>query len=330
MNSKLFQDRLATGSLTLFVAGLISAIFWLLLPAYEPLSTDTLPNYLPAFLNGIYIRSLCGYALLLLSGILLWGFTVHHALIRVHSTFYLSFFLMVSACMLPHTLNTGNVLACCLTASFFFLFHTYQGIEPTGTIFQGFLFYGIATLLFPSLMLLFPFLFIMQTWFHRPTPRTFFAMLTGTLLPYWFLLGYAFWNETPEVFTHPFITMVQFTPIDYTHIGLAGGINLTILVGLNLGCIILYTGNSYLDKIRTRTCMHYILAMATLLLLFILLQPQHYTTLLAPLVLCCSLPMGQYLAVTRTRKSLIFGIIVLILMSFLYIFNLWTQHSNFF
>ena len=140
------QERLATGSLPLLVAFLIaSALWWLPSADTAAATTGGLWDSVPGLLTPFGGR-LAGYILLLLALLLLGAVTVHHAVIRVHSTFYLTLFLLLAAVAQPHTLQGGSVSACCLAATFYFLFRTYQGVEPVGDVIRGFFFYGLATL----------------------------------------------------------------------------------------------------------------------------------------------------------------------------------------
>lgn len=330
MKSKYFQDKLATGSIPLLVAILIASLYWLLTPASESPSGNGLWNLIQQTCPGIYLQNFIGYGLLILSTALYAGLTVHHAVIRVYSTAYLSLFLLISACMLPHTLLVSTVLSCCMLGLFFFLFHTYQRIEPVEIIFQGFLFYGISTLLYPPLLWFLPFLLCLQGWFYHITLRTFFATLIGTGLPYWFLLAYAYCTGKMYLFYEPFLTAINFQPINYQSIGWLKGINLLILIGLSIWSCLNYAQSSYLDKIRTRTFIYFTATTEALHLLFLSLQPQHYNAFLCPIILCTSLLTGQYLAVNRNKRSFISFIVILVLLIILYILNLWTLLYSFF
>ena len=91
------QERLATGSLPLLVAFLIaSALWWLPSADTAAATTGGLWDGVPGLLTPFGGR-LAGYILLLLALLLLGAVTVHHAVIRVHSTFYLMLFLLLAA-----------------------------------------------------------------------------------------------------------------------------------------------------------------------------------------------------------------------------------------
>lgn len=330
MKYKYFQDSLATGSLPLLVAILVAAAYWWLVPSGVP---ERVPCALLAGLKDAfpaYVWRIAGYGFYAAGALLLAGITVHHALIRVHSTFYITLFVWLSAGLLPHTLHEGSVLTCCLLAMCFFLFHTYQRVEPVEILFQGFFFYAVGTLFFPPALWLLPFLLGFQTWFHHLTPRVVFAMLAGVSLPYWFLFGYAYTVDDVELFLAPLREAVAWMPVDYASLTSIQVVGLVVVGVFTLWSCVLYAGSSYQDKIRTRTFIYHVMAVEALLFVFLLLQPQHYAVLMAPVVTCCSLLAGHYFAVSRDRRSFVASLVVLVVSVALYIFNLWTQlYSSF-
>ncbi len=324
------QERLATGSLPLLVAFLIaSALWWLPSADTAAATTGGLWDGVPGLLTPFGGR-LAGYILLLLALLLLGAVTVHHAVIRVHSTFYLTLFLLLAAVAQPHTLQGGSVSACCLAATFYFLFRTYQGVEPVGDVFRGFFFYGLATLAVPPLLLLLPVLLLMQTGFHHLSPRTLCAALIGALLPYWFLGGYAYTIGEWDLLLRQLAAVVRFSPTDYSTLTPPAIATLALTLLLTLWSIIHYARNSFLDKIRTRTCIYYILSTEALLWVLLAFQPVLYPSLAAPLTACASLLVGHYFAVTRDRRSGIGLLVTLALIAALYLLDVWTQlYSSF-
>ena len=201
MNGRYFQDRMATGSLPLLVAVVLATAFWWLLPGLAPDGADWGSGVAGGWPS--YARRLAAYVLQAGVLCLLAWLTVRHALIRVTATCHLTLYALLAACLLPHTLQAGGVVGCCLLAMLLSLFHTYQHVDPVGLVCQGFFFFGLGTLAFPPMLLLLPFLLVMQAWFHNVTWRTFFAALIGAALPYWLMLGYACAVGDMEVFYAP-------------------------------------------------------------------------------------------------------------------------------
>ena len=238
--------------------------------------------------------------------------------------------LLLAAVAQPHTLQGGSVSACCLAATFYFLFRTYQGVEPVGDVFRGFFFYGLATLAVPPLLLLLPVLLLMQTGFHHLSPRTLCAALIGALLPYWFLGGYAWTIGEGDLLLRQLAAVVRFSPTDYGTLTPPAIATLALTLLLTLWSIIHYARNSFLDKIRTRTCIYYILSTEALLWVLLAFQPVLYPSLAAPLTACASLLAGHYFAVTRDRRSGIGLLVTLALIAALYLLDVWTQlYSSF-
>lgn len=327
MNGRYFQDRMATGSLPLLVAVVFATAFWWLLPGLAPDGADWGSGVAGGWPS--YARRLAAYVLQAGVLCLLAWLTVRHALIRVTATCHLSLYALLAACLLPHTLQAGGVVSCCLLAMLLSLFHTYQHVDPVGLVCQGFFFFGLGTLAFPPMLLLLPFLLVMQAWFHNVTWRTFFAALIGAALPHWLMLGYACAVGDMEVFYAPLRAAVRFLPVSYACLTPVHWANLGVLAALTLWSCVLYAGSSYADKIRTRIQLYYVMTVEALCLLFLFLQPQHYAALLGAMLPCSSLLAGHYFAVNRDRRSLVALIVVLVVLSALYVFNLWTQLSNF-
>ena len=330
MTQKHYLDRLATGKLPLLVCVVAASAYWWLVPveasAPEPGSLwGRLLAFLPAG-----VCAAAGYVLSALGIILLAVLTVSHALIRVQSTFYMGLYALLSACLLPHVVQAGQVWACCLALMFLSLFHTYQRVEPVDDVFRGFFFYGVGVLFFPQGVWLLPFLLGMQAWFHNVTLRTFFAALLGACLPAWFLLAYAYGLDDMELLRHTLGRAVDFKAIDYAGVGPARWAGLGVVVALTLWCCVCYAGRSYQDKIRTRLFLYYVMTVEAICLLFFFLQPQHYDMLVGGgVVPCCSLLAGQYFAVNRDRRAFVASVVTLVLLAALYAFNLWIRLFSF-
>ena len=170
----------------------------------------------------------------------------------------------------------------------------------------------------------------MQTGFHHLSPRTLCAALIGALLPYWFLGGYACTIGEGELLLRQLAAVVRFSPTDYGTLTTPAIATLALTLLLTLWSIIHYTRNSFLDKIRTRTCIYYILSTEALLWVLLAFQPVLYPSLVAPLTACASLLAGHYFAVTRDRRSGIGLLVTLALIAALYLLDVWTQlYSSF-
>lgn len=325
MNSKYFQNKLVTGSIPLLVASIIATIYWILTPEQGEALTDSSHLIRELVVAFPYFRfyNLCGYLLLVFSMWMLWGTVTRHVVIRVPSTLYLSVFILLSSFFLPHILQTGTILVCLLLASFFFLFYTYQHTEPVSLVFQGFFFYGIATLFLPQLTWILPLLVVMQAWLYNVTIRTLFAGLMGFILPYWFLLGYTSYIHDWSLFTYLFQEIGSFQTIDYGCVEPEEWINLACMLLMTLWCSIQYAGNNYQDKIRTRVYLFYIMTTEAIILLMLFLQPQLHHQLSPLAITCSSILIGQYFAVTRNKQSLVSLIVLMVMLTGLFILNLW-------
>ncbi len=332
MNSKYFQNKLVTGGIPLLVASVAASVYWLLVPESGDALTDSshFLHELTAAFPSFRFYNLCGYLLVLFSMWILWNTVTRHAVIRVSSTLYLSVFILFSAIFLPHMLQTGNILACLLLGSFFFLFHTYQRIEPVNLAFHGFFLYGIASLFFPQFIWLLPLFIVMQAWLYDVTIRTLLACIMGFVLPYWFLLGYTSYIRDWSLFSVIYQEISEFRGIGYSGIGIEEWISLAAMLLMTLWCAVRYAGNSYQDKIRTRVFMFYIMTTGAIMVLMLFLQPHLHALLLPPAITCGSIVIGQYFAVTRNKQSLVSLIILLVMLVVLFILDLWMRLCSFF
>lgn len=323
MNYKIIQERLATGGFALSVAFIVATAGWFMPAGMQHISSPH-PWGSLSFLSDT-LRSALGYALLLLAAILLRTVNARHAIIRIHSTIYISLFLLFATLVQPHTFQSGGVLACSVLGMLLFLFYSYQQSNPVDSVFHGFLCYGVGCLFFPPWLLMLPFLIWMQAGLHGFTLRTFCAVLLGALLPFWFLLGYAAAVGQFSLFTGLCEEAIHFAPIDYTSISLLEWIELGFLTVTAVWSSLCYAGNSYLDKLRTRSCIYYFMELMALVCLFLLLQPQYYDVLIVLVALLSAMLAGHYFAVTRTRGSFVALLVVLASLITFYILTLWIR-----
>lgn len=329
MRNRRFQNQITAGRLTLPIAILISVACWVLTAILLPESAaqqdhyplwETFSNFcIPFWANrtiSFVLYSIIGYFLIELNN----TFSIIRMRASIQTAVY---FLLISVCPSIHTLYAGDLAAVAFLIALFFLFKSYQQIRPAADIFHAFVFIGIGSLLFPQLMLFVPVFWIGAYNFQSLHPKSFFASLVGWSVPYWFLLGHAFYHGQIELFFQPFQELANFTPIQFNfqpwEMATIG--YLFILFAVSSGhCLVA----GYEDKIRTRSYLHFLIFLNICIFIYILLQPALSVHLLSMLLIGVSILAGHLFALTGSRTSNIFFICALILLFLLFGFNIWT------
>ena len=233
------------------------------------------------------------------------------------------YFLLIAVCPSIHILYAGDVAAAAFLIALFFLFKSYQQARPTGNIFHAFVFIGLGSLLFPQLMLFVPIFWIGAYNFQSLHPKSFFASLVGWSVPYWFLLGHAFFYGQMELFYQPFRELVTFTPIrfDFQPWELATlGYLFVLFIVSAVHCLVA----GYEDKIRTRSYLHFLILLNFCIFIYLILQPALGVHLLSLLLIGTSILAGHLFVLTSSRSSNIFFICALAGLFILFGFNIWT------
>lgn len=328
-NNRRFQNKVTAGHFTLPAAIFISILCWmlaaLLLPddnsgrntvslwnAFGPLDLPVWADRLSSFL----LYGIIGYFLIELNN----TFAIIRLRASVQTTLY---FLLITACPSMHRLYAGDVAAAMFLIALFFLFRSYQKPHASADLFHCFVFIGLGSLLWPQLTLFAPVFWIGARNFRSLHPKSFFASLVGWSLPYWFLLGHAFYHGDMALFYRPFQELATFQPVrfDFQPWELATVGYLFILFAASAGhCLAL----GYEDKIRTRSYLHFLMLLCFCMFLYIVLQPAQCIHLLSLLLIGTSILAGHLFALTHSRSSNIFFICSLVLLFLLFIFNVWT------
>lgn len=318
---------MTAGRFTLPAAIFITLVLWTvaafllpaqLLPASQGCLLQDLfqiPTWLSRLLS-IVIYGGMGYFLVGLNNM----FGIIRMRASVQTTAY---FLLISICPVLHLLQPGDVVSVAVLAAFFFLFRSYQQSYSVGNMFHAFACIGIGTLIVPQLMLLMPMFWIAAYRFQALHVKSFFASLLGWILPYWFLLGYAYCSGQIELFYLPFRELVDFQPITFNHQPwewATFGYLFIVFAVSAIHCLV--TG--YEDKIRTRAYLNFLIQFCFILFLFILLQPSWFTLLLPTLLIGISILAGHLFVLSHSRLSNIFFIFAMAGLFALFAFNVWT------
>ena len=331
MRSHNFQIRVTTGRLTLPAALFLSAACWLasalLLPAGQPeavpatglwqsLGTDGWPAWLSQALSFL-LHGVAGWMLI--------GLNNTFAIIRMRASVQTAFYLLfVAACPLAHWLHAGNAGTIAALAALYFLFDSYQRKQPEGRLFHAFALLGLGSLAVPQLLGLVPVFWIGAYNFRALRFKSFCASLLGVCLPYWFLLGHAYFHGQMELFCLPFRELAHIEPWapDYRPDTLAVlGYLFVLYVAASGHCL----ATGFEDKIRTRSYLHFLILLNFCLFTFIAWQPGPGTGLFPLLLAGNAFLAGHLFALTSSRASNLFFIAMLALLFLLFGFNVWTQ-----
>ncbi|EYA41319.1 putative membrane protein [Bacteroides fragilis str. 20793-3] len=248
------------------------------------------------------------------------------AIIRMRASVQTSlYFLLITACPGMHLLYAGDVAAVTFLISLYFLFKSYQQPRPAGYLFHSFALLSAGSVAFPQLTYFIPIWLMGASGFQSLTFRSFCGAIIGWSIPYWFLLGHAFFHNEIELFYQPFIHLADFRDIDF-------GRDFQLWEVVTLGYLfILYIVSSihcivagYEDKIRTRAYLHFLIFLNFCIFLFIVLQPALSMNLLSLLLIGISILVGHLFVLTNSKSSNLFFIGSMITLIALFCFNIWT------
>jgi len=311
---KLLQNRVARSKLALPITAAYAAVIWLLCGTitegwWFQFACFAVTTYLMMELNNI------------------------HALIRIYSRMVSTCFLILSCCAcFLFSSQRGAFVQLCMVSALLILFTSYQNRQSTGGIYYAFLCIGLASLVFPHIVFFIPLLWLlMGTNLLSLSWHTWVASLLGTLTPYWFGICYLFYTDQLPLF------MAHFAPIadvqnPASHELWSPSQQLTAGFAALLTCIgiIHQFRTSYNDKIRTRMFFACFIWIDLAAFVFLIIQPQHYDSLMRLIIICTAPLTGHYLALTSTKFSNIIFIALALMALLLTIFNLvWSTSSLF-
>lgn len=323
------QNKVVTGRFTLPVTIFLSILLWifyLLNPEKEAAGNEgyLLWNEIYRFIASFFPVALISFLIYGFIGYMLIELNNAYSIIRIRTHIHVCIYaLILSVCPFFHPLQPGSIATLCIGISLYYLFRTYQKTQPAGLVFHTFLFLSVGSLFVPKLFFFFPIYLIGLLNFQIFNLRIFIAALLGIILPYCLLFGHAFFYEQMELFYAPFRELVHFSPIRYdswnTGILWAGIYIMILFLSGSIHALL----TSYQDKIRTRSFIAFLTWITGAAILFTLLQPQLLASFL-PIVLCgSSLLAGHLLALTHSKISNIYFILLIIGLVALYIYNLW-------
>ncbi len=284
MYSHSFRSSVVTGSFTLPVMSLLTILLWML------------PDFSDWKLwAGLGMTLLTAYSVMELNN--------RHALLRVRSRLMsVSYLTLMLACPVLHTWDVGMVPPLCYVVGYLLLFASYQKLRGEGYVFHAFLLVGIASLVFPPMLVLLAAFYISMIFqLQSFTWRTFMAGLFGLLVPYWFYAAYAVWqNHLDTAFLYLLDWFHPALP-DYSQLCLPQLVTAGFLIALVVISLVHFFHTAYDDKIRTRMLFYVLFTQEVCLLVGMVMLPSHFETQLRLFAVNSAAFIAHYYAFGRGR-----------------------------
>lgn len=291
----LLQNRISRSRLLLPSMGLYAIAVWLLCG----LVTDHL-----------WLQFAC----FVISSYLMVELNNSNALIRIYSRMVSCSFIMM-VCMSTFLLQSskGMMLSICVVMSFVMAFLSYQDKYSMGRIFYSFMSIGIGSMIDVSVLFFVPVMWLAM-FFHLQsmTLRTFISSLFGLVCPYWFVAVYLIYTNDITLAVEHFSQLAVFGKVaNFSQVPVSALVSICYITILSVEGIIHYLRNRVFDKTRTRMFYNTFILFDISTIAFIILQPQHYATMLIILIVTTSPLIAHFIALTNTWiTNLAFKVIV--------------------
>lgn len=266
------------------------------------------------------------FALLVVSSFLMMELNNVNALIRIYSRMVSCSFLVLA--VMSHFLFVDircGVVQTCFIAFYLFLFSAYQDNRAVGRVFYAFLMLGIASTVFVQILFFVPIVWILVvTNIMVRSFRVLVSSLFGLIVPYWFLGAYYVYTGQLTVFSDHFMEIARFGDlaawgnVPLMHIVTTAFVALLAVVGM-----VHFRLNNYKDKIRTRMLFEIFSVLALAVMVFVALQPQHLSYLLALLIVSTAPMIGHYIALTHTFVTNVSFYVMLVVALAITVVNTW-------
>ena len=304
-----FQIQAATGRLTLPVTILVCLLLW----------ACTFDEW--SEVGSLGIVALIGYLMIEANT----AFT----LIRTRTSLPVClYWTLATALFFLHAFQWENFIPLAFVMAVMQLFAGYESSKPATPIYNIFLILSTCSLFFAPAVCYIPLFFISMIPFRAFSLKSFGACVLGLLTPYWFLLGYALWEEQTQLFTAPLKEIITFVPISYGHLHTDEIVSWVFITLFLLTSGIHYFQTAYSDKTRTRIYHSFLVYAGWWTILLSLLMPQHLPVWMSVQCICTAFLAGRLFTLTRNRFSGIFFFVTFVALVSLIVCNLWMQYFN--
>lgn len=305
----MFQKEIATNRFTLVIVSIFAAIVWVM---HEFIAQDKESH------NLFSLTLIGGFLLCALAVYLMAELNNRFALLRISSRMLSSSLVMLcAATSMLHHLSPSHLMLICAVASYFPMFASYQRPYATSRIFLEFLFVGLASYLFPQVLYLIPFYWIVQAMLRAMTFRSWVASLLGIITPYWFLVTYAYITNDLQLFTDHFNDIITVEMPSYSMLSckqiMVGAFSLVFFL---LGSWDFYH-KKHLDKTRIRCNYYAVSLLGAVSFVWLLLQPQYFNLIIPFCLVHTSMLGGHFIALSYGKVQNIITIILTVLVTVL-------------
>lgn len=253
-------------------------------------------------------------------GYLLFEFNTNFAFIKAKSPIQIAFFILFVT-VFPQTAPIHYQLSTVgLLIALFFLFRTGQEKQSVGNLFYSFVFLSISSLLQPIYAWLLPIFWFGSNRLFSLNTRSFAASIVGFLLPYWCVWCICYLQDNLSVCYSRIESIIAFQPFEFA-LTLPQSIGFGFLLMLFVVSVICFYMKSNSLKLRTRSYIHFLVVLNSVLILGILFQPDFYHRLLPFFLANLSMVVSYFFSTVRGRTINIYFIFVLIGMLLLYLYN---------
>ncbi len=314
---KRIQNKVAESRFSMPVVSAYALAVWLatgLLIPQVPMSTTLL-------WEGAWVQLVC----FAVSAYLMIELNNSNVLIRVYSRMISCSFLMMmcSASFLLGNMR-GEIVMLSVIAAYIVLFRTFQDKQAAGWTYYAFLCFGLASVAWVQMLFFVPLLWLlMWTQLSSLSWRTLSASLLGLITPYWFIAAVLVFLGDLRLLVSHFVQLAE-TPFPYDY-GLLRPCEILVFAFVVL---LFVTGSIHFmrhrsdDKIRIRLLYGFFMSMGLATIVFLVLQPQHYSPLMQLLIVNTSPLIAHFLTLTRTRITNIAFLVISTVCVALTIFSL--------
>lgn len=303
---KRLQNRVAESRFAFPIASLYALAIWM---------------FAGAVADRLYVQ----LALFALSTLMMVYINNSNALIRIYSRMVsCSFIVMTCAVAFVFSSVECAVVQAGFVMFYLSLFRCYQDKRSPGIAYYSFLCLGIVSLFFVHILYFVPFFWVlMGSNLMSMNIKMLLASLLGLITPYWFAVGYCFYIGQPEWMLEHFVQLGEFQSVSCIEtVDIHRIVTFAVFLLMAIIGMVHFMRNSYLDKIRTRMIFEMFITVDLLVIVFMVLQPQHYDMLLPLMIVNTSCLYAHFISLTKTRLTNITFIVIGLALLSLTVYNL--------
>ncbi len=153
--------------------------------------------------------------------------------------------------------------------------------------------------------------------------KSFAAAVLGWSVPWWFLFGYAYFYEEPDLLLKPLGQMVKFDGLTLPDFSIGQLFLMVIVVFFVTVSAIHFGMKGYQEKIRTRVLLGFILIFFFVVWIAVLLQPALFDSFSALWMVLAAFLIGHFFTVTNSFLTNWLFILFMMAIAGLFLFEIW-------